>query len=62
VDSNAPANTRGFEFSAAHVAPQRRVREAGVAFRLRVADPFLLYWLLKQLYLLLLVFLRLPDA
>ena len=53
---NAPAHTGGLELSTADVAPEGRVGEAGVPFRLRVADPFLLYRLLQQRCLLFLLF------
>jgi hypothetical protein len=49
VDSHAPTDPRRLEIAAADVAPQGRVRQTGVAFRLRVADPLLLYRLLQQL-------------
>ena len=55
---NAPAHTGGLELSTADVAPEGRMGEAGVPFRLRVADPFLLYRLLQQRCLLFLLFWR----
>src|SRR5215218_9439762 len=49
MNSYAPAHTRCLEVTATDIAPQGRVRQTGVAFRLRVADPLLLYRLLQQL-------------
>jgi hypothetical protein len=46
---HAPADPRRLELSATDIAPQGRVRQTGVAFRLRVADPLLLYRPLQQL-------------
>ena len=57
MDPNGSAHPGSLQFSAADVPPEGCMAEAAVALRLRVADPFMLYWLLQQRLLLFEVFL-----
>jgi len=48
VDPNAPADASGLKLRTTHVSPKRGMGKTGIPLCLRVTDPLLLYWLLKQ--------------